>query len=68
MTATETVDLFSLDTAPGGRVAGAGAGGESGLRHVRAGDDARDPRRHPATAADGPIDRIRDALAEPGRT
>jgi hypothetical protein len=58
--APEISDLFSFDTrrhrvvewqAPG-PVAKAATG------KVRAGDHVRDPRRHPATAADGPIDRL----------
>ena len=60
MTAIEPPTCFSLASAQaaGGGLAGAGAGREGRRRDVRAGGDVRDPRRHPAAAADGPADRL----------
>ena len=69
MITTDSVDLFSPATrqATRGGLAGAGTGGEGGFRDVGTGDDARDPRRHPAAAADGAADRFQMGVAEPGR-
>ena len=60
MTMTDAVDLFSLDTRRHRVVEWQAPGpvAKAASRDVRAGDDVRDPRRHPATAADGPADRL----------
>ena len=63
MTMTDTVDLFS-PTLRRQRVVdwqAPGPAAKAAARHVRAGDDVRDPRRYPAAAADGPADWFRYA-------